>query len=81
MQTSPASSSTTAAPASTAVQFLACAPADIDATTGACAHPVWVAQPTLIPPLDAASGTAIAVAILACWAVAVAFRSTRQAGD
>ncbi len=58
-----------------------CDSADVDATTGVCAHPYWVAQQGLFPDLDATAGIAIGVAILTCWATAYVFRSLRRVGD
>lgn len=47
-----------------------------------CSSPVWVEQqPGGLPPLDAASGIAIGVAILTCWATAYGFRSLRRVGE
>jgi hypothetical protein len=59
----------------------ACDSADVDATTGVCAHPYWVQQQQFLPTLDAAAGVAVSVAILTCWATAYAFRSLRRVGD
>ncbi|TCI10118.1 hypothetical protein EZM97_14460 [Dyella soli] len=58
-----------------------CDSADVDATTGVCAHPYWVQQQSFFPELDATSGIAISIAILACWAVAYGFKTMRRAGD
>jgi hypothetical protein len=58
-----------------------CDSADVDATTGVCAHPYWVQQQSLIPQLDAAGGVAIAVAILTCWATAYVWKSFRRVGE
>lgn len=63
------------------VVFYACAQNDVDASTGACTHPVWVTQPTMFPPLSAAQGIAVAVAILALWALAYGIKSIQRAGD
>jgi len=60
---------------------LACSPSDVDAATGACAHPMWVYQPPVIPELDATSGIAVGVAILLVWAAAYGFKSMKRAGD
>lgn len=75
-----ASSSSSSIPATT-VETYACAAGNIDPTTGACSAPVWIVQPSMLPPLDAGSGITIAVAILACWAIAYGFRAMRRAGD
>lgn len=61
--------------------YMACDSANVDATTGQCSQPLWLPQPQLFPDLDAASGIAIASAILACWAVAFVYRSLRRVGD
>lgn len=58
-----------------------CDSADVDATTGVCAHPYWVQQQNFFPDLDAASGVLIGVAILTCWATAYGFRALRRVGD
>lgn len=60
---------------------MGCDSADVDATTGQCAHPYWVEQQSLFPELDATSGIAIAGAILLVWATAYGFRSLRRVGD
>lgn len=52
-----------------------CDSADVDATTGACAHPYWVEQQTFLPSLSAGQGTLVGVAILTCWATAYAWKS------
>ena len=58
-----------------------CDSADVDATTGVCAHPYWVQQQMFFPDLDASSGVLIGVAILTCWATAYGFRSLQRVGD
>jgi hypothetical protein len=58
-----------------------CDSADVDTTTGACAHPYWVQQTGLFPSLDMASGLTIGVAILVCWATAYGFKALRRTGD
>ncbi|WP_126537680.1 hypothetical protein [Aerosticca soli] len=60
---------------------MACDAADLDTTTGICTHPVWIHQQGLLPELDASSGVAVSVAILACWATAYVYRVLRRAGD
>jgi hypothetical protein len=60
---------------------LMCDSADLDTSTGTCAHPVWANVPTFIPEFDATSGVAVGVAILSVWAVAYGFKKMRQAGD
>jgi len=60
---------------------LGCDSADVDATTGQCAHPVWVQQQSFFPELDATSGVTIGVAILVCWATAYGFRTLRRTGE
>lgn len=77
---SPAPSSS-AEPAPTAVQFAACAPADIDPSTAVCQHLVWVQQPFVLPPLDATAGVALSIAIITCWAIARVFADLQQVGD
>lgn len=59
---------------------LMCDSADVDAS-GACAHPVWVYQPPLVPEFDAAAGVAVGTAIFAVWAVAYGFKKLRRVGD
>lgn len=53
--------------------YMVCESADIDTATGACLHPVWMPIPSLLPPLDAAAGVAISVAILCVWALAYGY--------
>lgn len=60
---------------------LVCDSADVDTSTGQCAHPLWAVQPSLIPEFDAASGVAVGTAILLVWATAYGFKSMRRAGD
>lgn len=55
--------------------YIVCDPADIDAATNACTHVQYVQAPMLLPPLDAAGGVAIAIAILGLWAVAAVWKS------
>lgn len=82
VQILPAESTSAPAPAvPSTVVFYACAQTDLDASTGVCTHPVWVAQPSIFPPLSAAQGIAIAVAILALWALAFGIKSIQGAGD
>ena len=59
---------------------LACDSADVDATTGQCAHSVWVQQQSFFPEFDATSGITIGVAILTVWALAYGYRSLRPSG-
>ena len=58
-----------------------CAPADISTVGGttSCAAPQWQPQPQFIPSLSASDGALIAVAILACWAVAFGYKALRRA--
>ena len=58
----------------TGTVYMACDPATVDATTGQCSAPYWVQPPSMLPPLDAAGGAAISVAILLAWATAYSFR-------
>jgi len=58
-----------------------CDSADVDASTGVCAHPYWVQQQQLFPELDATAGVAISVAILICWATAYVFKSLRRVAE
>lgn len=69
------------APVVPQVLYLACASSDVDAVTGQCSRPVWVAQQGGFPALDMVSASAIAAAILACWAVAYSIKVIRRAGD
>lgn len=55
--------------------YMVCEEADIDPTTGVCAHPHYVQAPQLIPPLDATAGSALAVAVLGVWAAAAVWRN------
>lgn len=56
-----------------------CAPADLDAATGQCAHVVWVQQSvSLFPPLTAAEGLAISGAIGALWGLGLLVRIIRK---
>lgn len=54
--------------------YTVCASSAIDTTTGACTAVQYVQAPSLIPPLDAAGGFAIATAIIALWALASVYR-------
>lgn len=60
---------------------MVCAPADISTVNGTttCANPQWMPQPSVIPSLSASDGGLIAVAILACWAVAFGYKALRRA--
>lgn len=60
---------------------LMCDSADVDGTTGACAHPVWVYQPPLIPEFDATSGIAVGGAIFLVWTTAYVIKVLRRVGD
>lgn len=60
---------------------MVCDSTQIDTATGQCSHPYWMAQQTLIPPLDAAAGIAIGLSILTCWGMAFAFKSIQRVGD
>ena len=61
--------------------YLMCDSVDVDTSTGACAHPVWVAIPTIVPEFDATAGVAVGSAILLVWATAYGFKKMRRAGD
>lgn len=57
-----------------------CAAADLNLQTGVCTNPVWVQQsPGLVlPPLSAADGAQIGIAILAVWAVGFGIKCARR---
>lgn len=78
--TDPATSSSVSIPADT-IEVMGCSASNIDPSTGSCTAPVWVVQPTMLPPLGAGAGIAIAVAIGVCWTTAYVFRTLRQTGD
>lgn len=54
--------------------YMVCEASAVDATTGQCTHVQYVQAPTMLPPLDAAAGAAIAVAIMGCWALAWVYK-------
>jgi len=60
---------------------LMCDSADLDVSTGSCAHPFWAYMPSLIPEFDATAGVAVGTAILLVWASAYGFKKMRRAGD
>ena len=63
------------------IEYIACDSANVDPTTGVCSQPVYVMQPTLIPPLDTTTGVTLSIAVLACWAVAYGFKVLRRPGE
>ncbi|ENB4191195.1 hypothetical protein [Stenotrophomonas maltophilia] len=60
------------------VLTLYCKQADFDASTGQCAHPFYGPAPMLLPPIDAADGLAISVAIAGMWGVGYMIRQARR---
>ncbi|MHA6203504.1 hypothetical protein ACXU4B_03655 [Dyella soli] len=54
--------------------YVVCDASNID-PSGVCTQVQYVQAPTMLPPLDAASGAAIAVAIIGVWALAAVFRN------
>ena len=54
--------------------YVVCDASAIDAN-GACTQVQYVQAPTMLPPLDAAGGAAIAVAIIGLWALAAVYKS------
>ena len=57
------------------LQYVVCDDANIDPTTLQCTQVQYVQAPTMLPPLDATGGGAIAVAIIGLWAVAAVYKS------
>jgi len=60
---------------------LMCDSADVDTSTGTCAHPVWAYMPSFIPEFDASAGIAVSGAILLVWATAYGFKKLRRVGE
>ncbi len=58
-----------------------CDSADVDAVTQVCAHPYWTLQNSLLPPLDIAGGSRIAVAILLVWATAYCWNVLKRGAE
>lgn len=54
--------------------YMVCAQSAIDAN-GNCTQVQYVQAPQVLPPLDAVSGVAIAVAIWGLWALAAVWRT------
>lgn len=54
--------------------YLVCDAANID-SSGACTQVQYVQAPTMLPPLDVAGGTAIAIAMIGLWALAAVYKS------
>jgi hypothetical protein len=51
-----------------------CPPDQFDASTQACAGPVWVEYAGGLPPLSATDGAQISAAIVGVWAIGWAIR-------
>jgi len=60
---------------------LVCDSADVDATTLACAHPVWAFVPPVIPEFDLATGSIVGFAILTLWGGVYAIKKLRRVAD
>lgn len=60
---------------------MVCQDVDVDPSTGACAHPMWVAVSGLLPPMDAATGVTIGLAIAAAWASAWMYKFLRRVAE
>lgn len=60
---------------------MVCDSADVDATTGVCAHPVWASVPPVLPEFDAGAGVAVGLAMWALWATCYGFRKLRRVAD
>lgn len=56
------------------IEYMVCDSSAIDAN-GNCTQVQYVQAPVLIPPLDATSGVAIAMAIWGLWALAASWRT------
>lgn len=60
--------------------YMYCPDSSVDAVTGQCSSPVWVAgSPGGLPPLTGSQGAAISAAILACWGLGYVGRLFRYA--
>lgn len=57
------------------LQYVVCDSAYIDPNTLQCSQVQYVQAPMMFPPLDAAGGAEIAVAILGLWALAAVYKS------
>lgn len=57
------------------LQYVVCDSANVDPNTLQCSQVQYVQAPTMLPPLDAAGGAAIAVAIIGLWALAAVYKS------
>ncbi len=62
------------------VLYLACAAADYDSVTGACAAPFYAMPPAMIPHMSIETGLAWTAAIAGCWAVGVVGRVMIRTG-
>lgn len=47
--------------------YMVCSQDDLDPTTGACAHVAYVQAPTMLPPMDAATGSILAAPVIGLW--------------
>lgn len=56
------------------VQYVVCDAANVDPSTQQCSQVQYVQAPTMLPPMSAGSGAAIASAILAVWALAWVYK-------
>lgn len=61
--------------------YLVCSASDVDSVSGACANPVWLPVQFLLPPMDAGTGIAIGLGILACWALAYGISVMQRVGE
>lgn len=57
---------------------LSCAPADFDAVTGVCAHPVYMELPAVFPPLSVGQGAQLGGAVVLVWATSFALRTVAR---
>ncbi|RRN55356.1 hypothetical protein EIM48_11450 [Pseudoxanthomonas sp. SGNA-20] len=55
-----------------------CLERDFDASTGTCAHEIWIPQQSSLPALTVAEAQAIGIAFAFLWAVAFVFRRLRK---
>jgi hypothetical protein len=56
--------------------YMVCSPDDLDPVGGTCAHVQYVQAPNMLPPLDSATGAALAVPLIGLWYLAAVWRRT-----
>lgn len=54
--------------------YVVCDQDDVDPQSGTCAHVAYVQAPTMLPPLDTATGVTLTLPVIGLWYLAAAWR-------